>query len=101
MGDVQQDLLKIVAAETLLVGHSLENDLHQTHLLHGNILDTANMYPHPRGPPYRLGLRALSEQHLERKIQVRGRAYSYVTITAAITPGWECTEAMQACATPA
>ena len=37
-----------VSAETLLVGHALENDLRVLKMLHGRVLDTAIMYPHPK-----------------------------------------------------
>lgn len=32
--DVQRDLLEMVAAETILVGHSLENDLTRLRIMH-------------------------------------------------------------------
>ena len=51
------------------VGHSLENDLRGLRMLHMNVLDTAVLYSHPRGPPYRPALRVLCERHLNRKIQ--------------------------------
>lgn len=37
-----------VSAETLLVGHALENDLRVLKMLHDRVLDTAIMYPHPK-----------------------------------------------------
>jgi len=67
--DVQQDLLKIIDENTVLVGHSLENDLRHLRLLHPNCVDTAILYTHPRGPPYKSSLRYLAERHLGRQIQ--------------------------------
>ena len=67
--DVQRDLLELVAAETILVGHSLENDLKRLRLMHANCVDTAALYPHKRGPPYRSKLSHLTEKFLGRKIQ--------------------------------
>lgn len=67
--EVQQDLLKIIDERTVLVGHSLENDLRHLRLVHPNCIDTAILYTHPRGPPYKSSLRYLAERHLGRQIQ--------------------------------
>lgn len=67
--EVQLDFLRIVALETILVGHSLENDLCQLRVIHPNVVDTSLLYPHPRGPPFKPGLRFLTEKFLGRKIQ--------------------------------
>jgi len=69
LADVQAALLALVAEETLLVGHSLENDLQALKLLHRTAADTALLYPHPRGPPFKPALRVLSERLLGRRIQ--------------------------------
>ena len=44
----QERFLALVSAETLLVGHALENDLRVLRCLHGRIVDTAILYPHPK-----------------------------------------------------
>ena len=67
--DVQRELLELVAAETILIGHSLENDLKRLRMIHANCVDTVALYPHKRGPPFRTKLSALTEKHLGRKIQ--------------------------------
>ncbi len=41
-------LAALVPAETLLVGHALHNDLAALRLVHGRIVDTALLYPHPK-----------------------------------------------------
>ena len=48
LADIQQRLCQVVAAETLLVGHGLENDLTTLKIIHANCLDTALLYPHPK-----------------------------------------------------
>lgn len=48
LADVQKRVCDIVAAETLLVGHGLENDLVALRVLHANCIDTALLYPHPK-----------------------------------------------------
>ena len=67
--EVQLEFLRIVAMETILVGHSLENDLCQLKVIHPNVIDTSLLYPHPKGPPFKPGLRFLTEKFLGRKIQ--------------------------------
>jgi len=62
-------LLRVVHAETVLVGHALENDLRALRLLHARVVDTGVLYPHPAGPPYRTALRNLSYKFLRRTIQ--------------------------------
>lgn len=67
--DVQLDLLKVFDKDTILIGHSLESDLKALKMVHYNVVDTSIMYPHKYGPPYKWGLKLLSEQHLQRIIQ--------------------------------
>lgn len=67
--DAQAQFLKHVTAETLLVGHALENDLAAMKIVHARCLDTTILYPHPKGPPYKSALKVLTERFLKRKIQ--------------------------------
>jgi RNA exonuclease 1 len=53
----------------LQIGHSLENDLNALRLIHRAAADTALMFAHPRGPPFKPALRVLSERLLNRRIQ--------------------------------
>ena len=62
-------LLRLVSADTVLVGHSLQNDLKALKLLHCRCIDTAIAFPHPRGYPYRMKLRDLCSFYLQRNIQ--------------------------------
>ncbi len=45
---VQAAMLRIVGANDLLVGHSLENDLKALKMVHLRCLDTSLLYPHPK-----------------------------------------------------
>lgn len=65
---VQAKVLQLVSANNILVGHSLENDLEALRLVHERIIDTALLFPHPRGWPYRNGLASLSANILKRKL---------------------------------
>jgi RNA exonuclease 1 len=57
------------AAPGVLLGHSLESDLRALHLRHPYCIDTSLLYPHPRGPPMKSGLKYLAKQWLGREIQ--------------------------------
>lgn len=66
---VQEDFLKLVYKETILVGHSLENDLLALKISHGLVIDTAVLYKHPRGASYKTALRVLARKFLSQEIQ--------------------------------
>ncbi|XP_064459195.1 exonuclease GOR-like isoform X1 [Ornithodoros turicata] len=67
--DVQAVLLRLFSASTVLVGHGLENDLRALKLLHSTVVDTAVVFPHHRGLPYRRSLRSLVSAYLSREVQ--------------------------------
>lgn len=68
--DVQEEILKLVHAETILIGHSVENDLAALKILHPLVIDTALLYHHPsRGPTRKPALRMLTGRYLKRRIQ--------------------------------
>ena len=70
LANVQEEILTVVHAETILVGHSVENDLIALKTLHSLVIDTALLYHHPsRGPMCKPALRMLSGRYLKRKIQ--------------------------------
>jgi len=68
--EVQNDLMGFVNAETILVGHGLENDLRALKLIHNTILDTTAVFPHFNGLPFRRSLRSLVSSYLKRDIQI-------------------------------
>ncbi|XP_077441025.1 RNA exonuclease 1 homolog [Vanacampus margaritifer] len=67
--DVQAVLLCMFSAESILVGHSLESDLLALKLIHSSIVDTAIVFPHRLGLPYKRALRNLMADYLNRIIQ--------------------------------
>nr|CAG4638267.1 EOG090X01LQ [Cyclestheria hislopi] len=69
--DVQNDLMGFINGETILIGHGLENDLRALGLLHSNVIDTAVLFPHYYGLPFRRSLKSLVSAHLQREIQTR------------------------------
>jgi len=67
--DIQKKLLEILTPRTILVGHSLNSDLTALKITHPFIIDTAVIYPHPRGPPLKSSLKWLASKYLNREIQ--------------------------------
>ncbi|XP_010480393.1 PREDICTED: small RNA degrading nuclease 5-like [Camelina sativa] len=76
--DIQQEFLKLVFKETILVGHSLENDLFSLKISHNLVIDTAVLYKHPHGPSYKTKRRILAEKFLAREIQLSESGYDSV-----------------------
>ncbi|XP_012169657.1 uncharacterized protein LOC100646310 isoform X1 [Bombus terrestris] len=70
--DVQKDLTGFIHAETILIGHGLENDLRALKLLHATVIDTCIAYPHFLGYPFRSSLKTLARTVLCKEIQVKG-----------------------------
>jgi RNA exonuclease 1 len=67
--DIQKKLVDILHPRTILIGHSLNSDLTALKLTHPFIIDTAIIYPHPRGPPLKSSLKWLAQKYLNREIQ--------------------------------
>ncbi|XP_067008809.1 putative exonuclease GOR isoform X2 [Anabrus simplex] len=67
--DVQNDLMGFINADTILVGHGLENDLRALRIIHGTVIDTSVVFPHYYGLPYRRSLKSLVGCLLKRDIQ--------------------------------
>jgi RNA exonuclease 1 len=66
-------LFRHLGPETPLIGHGLENDLNAVRIIHPTIIDTALLFPHKVGLPYRNSLKALMLMYLNRHIQVIDR----------------------------
>lgn len=71
--DVQDDLLDLFSDKTILIGHSLDNDLIALKILHSTVIDTAHLYPHRRGLPFKRALATLSKEYLLKSIRANGR----------------------------
>jgi RNA exonuclease 1 len=59
----------IITSHTILLGHSLECDLKALQIKHPLCIDTALLYKHPRGAPYKPALKWLAQKWLGREIQ--------------------------------
>ena len=69
LSDIQTRLLNLLTPRTIIIGHSLESDLTALRITHPFVIDTATLYPHPRGPPLKSSLKYLSQKYLNREIQ--------------------------------
>ncbi|PWN22919.1 hypothetical protein BCV69DRAFT_280528 [Microstroma glucosiphilum] len=67
--EVRREIARFVGPDTIIIGHGLENDLNAMRLLHTTVVDTALLFPHHKGLPFRHGLKLLSSKHLQRSIQ--------------------------------
>lgn len=67
--DVQNDLMGFINADTILIGHGLENDLRALRIIHSTVIDTSVVFPHYYGLPYRRSLKSLVGCLLKRDIQ--------------------------------
>lgn len=77
LDSARKTLAQYIGPHTILIGHGLENDLHALRLLHTNVVDTCQLFPHPRGLPFRLALRDLVSQHLGKLIQTGGASVGH------------------------
>jgi len=57
--DIRRSLDELISSETILIGHALENDLKTLRMIHFRNVDTAVIFRHPAGPPFRRALRDL------------------------------------------
>ncbi|XDV15245.1 hypothetical protein PO909_015369 [Leuciscus waleckii] len=67
--DVQAVLLSFINADTILIGHGLENDLASLRIIHNNVIDTSVVFPHRLGLPHKRELNSLTADYLRRIIQ--------------------------------
>lgn len=72
LADVQHVLLeKFLFTDTVLVGHSLTSDLRALRIVHLKVADSAMLYPHQRGFPFRTSLKYLTKTYLRKDIQLQ------------------------------
>lgn len=69
LGQVQNDLMGFINANTILVGHGLENDLRALKLVHKSCIDTSALFPHHNGLPFKRSLKTLVRSYLNKNIQ--------------------------------
>jgi DNA polymerase III epsilon subunit-like protein len=65
---VQAALITFLRSHDILIGHSIENDLHACHYMHPNVIDTALLF-RPDNKRCKFSLRHLTSALLQRTIQ--------------------------------
>ncbi|KAI0750713.1 Rexo1 protein [Daedaleopsis nitida] len=74
LASIRKSLDDLINSRTIVIGHALENDLKTLRMIHHRCVDTAILFPHAAGPPYRRALRTLVKEHLGQTIQSAGAA---------------------------
>jgi RNA exonuclease 1 len=56
---VRRALDALISADTVLIGHALDNDMRALRMVHKHIVDTIVLFPHNSGAPFRRKLQDL------------------------------------------
>ena len=59
LAGIRAVLNTLIDSNTILIGHGLENDLKTLRIVHARCIDTAILFPHKAGNPYRRSLKEL------------------------------------------
>lgn len=59
LASIRKSLDALINANTILIGHALDNDLKTLRMIHGQCVDTVMLFPHRAGHPYRRALKDL------------------------------------------
>ncbi|KAH9482740.1 RNA exonuclease 1-like protein [Psilocybe cubensis] len=70
LSSIREALDLLIDSNTILVGHALDNDLKTLRIIHHKCIDTALLFPHKAGAPYRRSLKDLVREKLGRSIQM-------------------------------
>lgn len=73
--EAQKDVLSLIRAETILVGHSLDNDLRKLEISHKRVVDTVTLYPHRNGGQSKNKLSWIAETFLGKNIHAPNSAH--------------------------
>ncbi|EAU84868.2 Rexo1 protein [Coprinopsis cinerea okayama7 len=69
LASARKALDSLINTDTILLGHALDNDLKTMRIIHHRCIDTALLFPHRAGPPYRRSLKDLVREKLGKIIQ--------------------------------
>ncbi|KAI1701252.1 small RNA degrading nuclease 5 [Ditylenchus destructor] len=69
LNQVREKMFQFVNSKTILIGHSLENDLRALRVVHEKVVDTALVWRHSRGSNVKWSLRDLAKTMLNKDIQ--------------------------------
>ncbi|XP_065345577.1 exonuclease GOR-like [Cloeon dipterum] len=74
--EVQEDLLRFIKKDSILIGHSIDHDLKALKLHHDQLVDTAIVFPH-QNKNSRHSLRWLADYVMGRKIRNHGSGHGH------------------------
>ena len=66
--EAREQVRQLISENTIICGHSLENDLFHLKIKHNRIIDTSVIYSHPV-PGFKFSLKTLSMKYLKKRIQ--------------------------------
>ncbi|KAH7914206.1 ribonuclease H-like protein [Hygrophoropsis aurantiaca] len=84
LSSIRTSLDAFINSDTIIIGHALENDLKTLRMIHHRCVDTAILFPHRAGPPYRQSLRYLAKEHLGLSIQTGGGTVGHSSVEDSI-----------------
>ncbi|KAL4241936.1 REXO1/REXO3 family protein [Abortiporus biennis] len=84
LASIRRSLDAFISSKTIVIGHALENDLKTLRMIHHRCVDTAVMFPHKAGAPYRRALRDLVKEHLGKTIQRGGGTVGHSSVEDSI-----------------
>ncbi|KDR83648.1 hypothetical protein GALMADRAFT_235962 [Galerina marginata CBS 339.88] len=67
---IRNTLDSLIDSNSILIGHALDNDLKTLRIIHHKCIDTALLFPHRAGAPYRRSLKDLVREKLGKMIQM-------------------------------
>uniref|UniRef100_A0A4W3I5P6 Exonuclease domain-containing protein n=1 Tax=Callorhinchus milii TaxID=7868 RepID=A0A4W3I5P6_CALMI len=70
--EVQAVLLSMFSADSIIIGHCLENDLFALKIIHSTIIDTSIVFPHHLGLPHKRAFRNIVAEYLRHIIHEKG-----------------------------
>jgi len=81
---IRASLDSFINSDTILIGHALDNDLKTLRMIHTQCVDTAILFPHRSGAPYRRALKDLVKEHLGTLIQAGGGSVGHSSVEDSI-----------------
>lgn len=74
--DIQRSMKKLLSNETILVGHSVHNDLRVLKIVHQLVIDTAYIFKYSKGPPtFTPSLNSLCKAVLGFEVRKKGEPH--------------------------
>lgn len=80
--DVLKALSIIIDESTIIVGHSLASDFDALGIVHTRVVDTAELYPHAQGWPFKRSLKDIALSYLGKEVQAGETGHSPIVDAA-------------------